>query len=79
MPEEILIGTRGWDYDEWTGGFYPEELPSDWRFAYYSNHFRSVLVPQATWEKLGVDAVQDWLEDCDPEFRFCAGTTRRRV
>jgi len=70
MSESILIGTRGWDYDEWNGGFYPEDLPEDWRFAYYSNHLRSVLVPQEVWATRGLEDVRDWIEDCDPEFRF---------
>ncbi len=70
MPEPILIGARGWEHPEWQGRFYPEELPADWRFCYYSNWLRAVLVPAETWEEVGSAEVRSWAEDSDPEFRF---------
>jgi len=69
MPENLLIGTYGWNYDAWQGGFYADDLPSDWRFCYYSNAIRAVLVPGAVWEAGAADPGQ-WMEDSDPEFRF---------
>jgi len=69
VNEPLLIGTRGWNHAS-GGDFYPAELPDDWRFCYYSNNLRSVLVPQETWDSAqGVD-VAHWLEDSDPAFRF---------
>lgn len=70
MAEAILIGTRGWDYADWTGGFYPPELPAEWRFCFYSNRLRSVLVPAEIWADVRRPAVGQWLSDSDPEFRF---------
>ncbi len=70
MAQAILIGARGFDRDEWTGGFYPPELPADWRLAAYANHLRAVLVPGETWETAGPSAIQKWAEDTDPGFRF---------
>ena len=70
MSEPILIGTRGWEHEDWRGGFYPPELPADWRFGYYSNLLRSVLVPGETWETAGVEDARQWVEDSDPAFRF---------
>lgn len=70
MTEELMVGTLGWDYDEWVENYYSDDLPDDWRFAYYSNDHRSVLVP-ADHIKLDVkDAASEWAEDCDEEFRF---------
>ena len=34
MTEPLMIGTRGWDHGAWAGGFYPPELPDDWRFSF---------------------------------------------
>jgi hypothetical protein len=65
----ILIGTRGWNQIS-GGDFYPAELPDDWRFCYYSNNLRSVLVPQETWDSAQRADVAQWLEDSDPAFRF---------
>lgn len=70
MHESILIGTRGWEHPLWQGRFYPEELPADWRFCYYSNWLRAVLVPAETWEEVEAADVHTWVEDSDPEFRF---------
>jgi hypothetical protein len=47
--------------------FYPEDLPDDWRFCYYSNEIRSVLVPFG--DIFSADP-QQWREDCDDAFRF---------
>ena len=52
------------------GNFYPAELPEDWRFCFYSNNLRSVLVPQETWDSAQRVDVAQWQEDSDPEFRF---------
>ncbi len=70
MAEPILIGTRGWDRPEWTGAFYPEILPADWRLSFYANNLRSVLVPAETWEQGTVSDVRLWATDVYAEFRF---------
>lgn len=65
-----MIGTCGWDYDAWSGSYYPDELPQDWRFGYYSNEYRSVLVPVDHWSGDTGGGPEDWIEDADPDFRF---------
>lgn len=67
MAESILIGTRGWDHPDWTGTFYPDVLPADWRFSFYCNHLRAVLLPAEVWPAADVRV---WAEDTFPEFRF---------
>lgn len=70
MTDSLLIGTSGWTDDRWNGTFYPSHLPEEWRFCYYSNKLRSVLVPQNIWSAAGTDQLQQWLRDSDPDFRF---------
>jgi len=70
MNEPLMVGTRGWEHAAWTNGFYPPELPDDWRFCYYSNSLRSVLVPQATCNTITSLDADQWANDSDPEFRF---------
>ena len=70
MAESILIGTRGWDHPGWSGGFYPDALPPDWRFSFYCNQLRSVLVPAEAWSARAAAEVRAWAEDAFPEFRF---------
>lgn len=67
MSGSILIGCRGWDHDAWTPGFYPEDLPAEWRFCYYSNEIRGVLVP---FGDISSADLHRCLEDCDDSFRF---------
>lgn len=47
--------------------FYPDVLPADWRFSFYCNHLRAVLLPAEMWPAADVRA---WAEDAFPEFRF---------
>ena len=65
-----MVGTRGWEVAGWVGEFYPGELPDDWRFCYYSNNLRSVLVPQAALAAAQRSDIRRWVEDSDPAFRF---------
>jgi len=39
---ELLIGTSGYDYKEWKGGFYPEKLAQAKFLEYYATQFNSL-------------------------------------
>jgi|WetSurMetagenome_2_1015567.scaffolds.fasta_scaffold210067_2 uncharacterized protein YecE (DUF72 family) len=39
---EILVGTSGFYYKDWSGGFYPEEMPSTDYLAYYAGRFNAL-------------------------------------
>ena len=74
LPFQLSIGARGWLHPAWQqglrGGFYPEDLPPEWRLDYYANEFRQVLVPADDWQQADSDAIELWSEAVDPEFRF---------
>ncbi len=70
MTEPLLIGMRGWEYPAWEGHFYPAELPADWRFCFYSNRLRSVLLPAETWPGVDASEVRRWPGECDAQFQF---------
>ena len=71
LHTDLLIGATGWENENWVGGFYPEDLPGDWRFGYYTNRLRSVLVPAAAWSAADIEPlVTTMLEDLYPEFRM---------
>jgi len=38
----ILVGTSGFDYEDWQGFYYPGNLPRRSRLEYYSGHFRAL-------------------------------------
>ncbi len=66
---DLLIGTRDWQNTAWSRKFYPDNLPDDWRFCFYSNQFRAVLIPGAVWKSVTTKDVNTWIEDSDDEFK----------
>ncbi len=66
---DLLIGTRDWQNTVWSRKFYPDNLPEDWRFCFYSNQFRTVLIPGTVWESVVTEDISAWIEDSDDEFK----------
>lgn len=66
----VLLGTEGWLHPTWAGELYPDDLPEDWRLAYYNTQFRAVYLPYAAWSGATAAQVQQWVEDTQPGFRF---------
>ena len=66
----MWLAARGWQHPAWADSFYPEDLPLDWRFSYYSNEFKSVVLPSQDLMHADLEEVSQWLEDCDEDFRF---------
>lgn len=66
--EGLLVGARGYDHRSWRARFYPEELPSEWRFIFYSHRYPAVLMPPRAW---GFDQARlvAWEEEAPPDFR----------
>jgi len=65
--EYLMTGSFGLDNDAWQTRFYDEDLPADWRAAFYSTLLRSVYLSPREWRK----AVEnDWIDEVDENFRF---------
>ena len=71
-PAEILIGARGWEHEAWTGTFYPDGMPPEWRLTFYANAFRAVLIPAERLAATPVQQVARWPRDVPPGFVFYA-------
>lgn len=65
----IDIGAIGWNRG---GAYYPEDLPADWRLAYYANEHDSVWVPGEAWLADEWPDTAAWREDVGEAFRFVA-------
>ena len=72
-PERLLVGTLGWAHDHWGGIYYPEELPEEWRLAYYCNDFRSTLVPADHWRDAPAAALGELAGEIDAGFSVVLG------
>lgn len=65
----------GWERPDWITGYYPDDLPEDWRLAYFANEFPSLLLPQAVWTGAADDDIEAWADDLAPDFRIYLYTT----
>ncbi len=66
----LQIGTYGWEREEWSRNFYPEDLPKSWRLDYFSNELSVVLVPQQVWLSWSPEMVQRIAESVEGDFGF---------
>ena len=66
----LAVGAYGWEHEGWVVDFYPQDLPEDWRLAYYANEFFAVLVPAVYWLEERAPDAGKWREDVHERFRF---------
>lgn len=62
MLKNMSIGVDDWQRPELLKNYYPDGLPAEWRFDYYLNEYRSVLVAQSEWQawcELDLDELQE--------------------
>jgi len=64
------LGAIGWDHPQWVGPFYPEDLPEEWRLAYYNTQFDCVFLPYPLWAHAPLPTVASWAEETLERFRF---------
>lgn len=58
MP--ICIGTSGWAYREWQGGFYPAGLKAEAQLAHYVTHFNAVEINGTAYRTPSHEIMQRW-------------------
>jgi hypothetical protein len=61
----VDVGAWDWQSPTWREEYYPEELPQEWRAAYYANEFRCAGLPAAAWSAAQLKA---WREDLPEHF-----------
>lgn len=66
----MLIAAYGWEHEAWSGSFYPDDLPPDWRLGYYANEFDAVVVPFVAWQGQTVATLRSWCDEVSAGFRF---------
>ena len=70
QPGVVRIGTQGWNYDAWVGGFYPVGTrPHDY-LSVYARAFSTVEVDATFYAVPSVKAVRGWGERVPAEFKF---------
>jgi len=74
---DILIGTSGFSYKEWLGGFYPEKLPGAKMLEYYAERMPTVEI-NYTFRAMPKSAMlEGWAARTPANFRFALKAPQR--
>lgn len=65
--DDVRVDVGAWDWRSpvWCREYYPEELPEEWRAAYYANEYRCAGLPADAWS---VEQLEAWREDLPEDF-----------
>jgi uncharacterized protein YecE (DUF72 family) len=66
----IRVGTSGWSYDHWRGGFYPEKLAKSRWFDFYADQFNTVEVNATFYRRFKDSTYRKWLDRAPDDFRY---------
>lgn len=66
----LHVGTSGWSYPTWRGGFYPEGSRPDSFLAYYAEHFDTVELNTTGYRLPAEEQFERWAEQVPDGFEF---------
>lgn len=64
------VGTSGWSYEHWKGGFYPEGLTKHRWFDFYAERFDSVEVNATFYRRFKDSTYRKWRDQAPDGFRY---------
>lgn len=71
------VGTSGYSYKEWKGGFYPEKLPASEMLRYYAARLNTVEVNNTFYRMPTEKVLIQWAEQVPESFTFVLKAPRR--
>jgi uncharacterized protein YecE (DUF72 family) len=77
MPQQVQVGTSGYNYPEWRGTFYPEKLATNKMLAYYAERFRTVEINFTFYRMPTEKLLAGWAEGTPEHFTFTLKAPRR--
>lgn len=72
----FLIGTSGWQYDDWRGRFYPEDLPQKQWLEHYAARFPTVEINNTFYRLPDRDVFAQWGRRVPDDFCFSLKMSR---
>lgn len=72
----IKIGTSGFSYSDWKGGFYPEDLDDGDQLEHYANHFSTVELNNTFYHLPSKETFTGWRERTPDDFTFAVKISR---
>jgi uncharacterized protein YecE (DUF72 family) len=73
----IWVGTSGYNYPEWKGSFYPEDLASAKMLPYYAARFPTVEINYTFYRMPTEKLVSGWAQQVPSPYRFTLKAPRR--
>jgi uncharacterized protein YecE (DUF72 family) len=70
MPGDLLVGTQGWNYQQWMGAFYPEGTRAEDYLRLYARAFGTVEVDSTFYAIPPEKTVRGWAAKVPDSFRF---------
>jgi len=65
----LLVGARDYTHKSWRPQFYPDDLPSEWRFIFYSHRYPAILMPMRA-AAFETERLSLWEQEAPPDFRM---------
>ena len=72
----VVIGTSGWQYRDWRGRFYPQQLPQRLWLEHYAEHFATVESNNAFYRLPELETFQKWHQRTPEDFRWAVKASR---
>lgn len=72
-PPRLSLGTVDWQRDDWLSSYYPDDIPPDWRLAYYTNDCDCVMLPAQHWHGRDIEAMVEQVEAAPASLRCFIG------
>jgi uncharacterized protein YecE (DUF72 family) len=73
----VHVGTSGYNYPEWRGTFYPEDLPAKRMFAYYAERFSAVEINYTFYRMPTPKTTEAWRAQAPEGFRYVLKAPKR--
>jgi uncharacterized protein YecE (DUF72 family) len=73
----VWIGTSGYNYPEWKGSFYPEDLPASKMLPYYAAQFPTVEINYTFYRMPSEKLVAGWAAQTPSPFKLTLKASRR--
>jgi uncharacterized protein YecE (DUF72 family) len=73
----ILAGTSGWQYKEWKGSFYPDDMKTADMLRYYAERFPSVEVNNTFYRMPREVVLRSWADQVPDGFTFVLKAAQR--
>jgi uncharacterized protein YecE (DUF72 family) len=73
----VWVGTSGYNYPEWKGSFYPENLPAAKMLPYYAERFQTVEINYTFYRAPNEKILEGWDKATPDQFKLTLKAPRR--